>query len=277
MGDLNKPSNKSISESSPNVPSDTPKPSIDILNEAKPSATFAMDESREKGETAPTLNMQTTLEALTIVDPVEEKPEANPPQPTEKLKSDNKVADSEHKVEESVVQENEKVEIKCEKQSFGPKETQNETSAILSDGGAPLKTILKTTSESSSTNETMNSSVFQQSQVKNSLKETEVNSNAEIKPKPSKEKDGETPAKTIHRTTSGNSSSIETINSGVFEQNQAKNPLKETEVSSNEELKTKTSKKKDGNPVLGVGYKKDEGSKTPSHRIPPGGYSKGLW
>lgn len=31
----------------------------------------------------------------------------------------------------------------------------------------------------------------------------------------------------------------------------------------------------DGNPVLGLGYAIDE---TPStHRVPPGGYSKGLW
>ncbi|KAJ8952948.1 hypothetical protein NQ318_006565 [Aromia moschata] len=54
-----------------------------------------------------------------------------------------------------------------------------------------------------------------------------------------------------------------------------RNPLTGTGLSSNDEYKFKGSKRKDGNPLLGLGYSPEA---TPSaHRIPPGGYSHKLW
>ncbi|KAJ8920425.1 hypothetical protein NQ315_005291 [Exocentrus adspersus] len=57
--------------------------------------------------------------------------------------------------------------------------------------------------------------------------------------------------------------------------NSARNPLTGTGLSSNDEYKFKGAKRKDGNPLLGLGYSPEA---TPStHRIPPGGYSHKLW
>ncbi|KAJ8984626.1 hypothetical protein NQ317_009854 [Molorchus minor] len=54
-----------------------------------------------------------------------------------------------------------------------------------------------------------------------------------------------------------------------------RNPLTGTGLSSNDEYKFKGNKRKDGNPLLGLGYSPEV---TPStHRIPPGGYSHKLW
>ncbi|XP_050293903.1 uncharacterized protein LOC126734355 [Anthonomus grandis grandis] len=55
-----------------------------------------------------------------------------------------------------------------------------------------------------------------------------------------------------------------------------RNPLTGTGLSSNDEYKSKGLKRKDGNPLLGLGY--DEVNHAVSqHRIPPGGYSHKLW
>ncbi|KAJ8965461.1 hypothetical protein NQ314_004106 [Rhamnusium bicolor] len=54
-----------------------------------------------------------------------------------------------------------------------------------------------------------------------------------------------------------------------------RNPLTGTGLSSNDEYKFKGAKRKDGNPLLGLGYSPEA---TPSaHRIPPGGFSHKLW
>ncbi|CAG9818372.1 unnamed protein product [Phaedon cochleariae] len=54
-----------------------------------------------------------------------------------------------------------------------------------------------------------------------------------------------------------------------------RNPLTGTGLSSNDEYKFKSSKRKDGNPLLGLGY--DPEVVPSGHRIPPGGFSHKLW
>ncbi|KAL1505294.1 hypothetical protein ABEB36_004889 [Hypothenemus hampei] len=56
-----------------------------------------------------------------------------------------------------------------------------------------------------------------------------------------------------------------------------RNPLTGAGLSSDDEYKNKSNKKKDGNPILGVGYEDATASASPQHRIPPGGYSHKLW
>ncbi|XP_074039184.1 uncharacterized protein [Leptinotarsa decemlineata] len=55
-----------------------------------------------------------------------------------------------------------------------------------------------------------------------------------------------------------------------------RNPLTGTGLSSNDEYnKSRMTKRKDGNPLLGLGYSPEVAPST--HRIPPGGYSHKLW
>ncbi|KAF7285364.1 hypothetical protein GWI33_010765 [Rhynchophorus ferrugineus] len=56
-----------------------------------------------------------------------------------------------------------------------------------------------------------------------------------------------------------------------------RNPLTGTGLSSNDEYKSKGLKRKDGNPLLGLGYDSEASSASSQHRIPPGGYSHKLW
>ncbi|KAJ3666281.1 hypothetical protein Zmor_001734 [Zophobas morio] len=92
---------------------------------------------------------------------------------------------------------------------------------------------------------------------------------------------GGAPSKTIHssfNSYSNRTSSNDTIGS-ISKQTQFRNPLTGIGVSSNDEFKNKPTKRRDGNPLLGVGYKDDNEffGTTTTQRIPPGGYSKGLW
>ncbi|XP_044258994.1 microtubule-associated protein Jupiter-like [Tribolium madens] len=222
MGDVETPSNENVTESPPpeNATCDIPKPSIDILKEAKPSENIAINESNENVENPPIINIETTLKTSTTEDPVEEEP-------VDKLKNDNKKVDeSVHNAEEAVIKQKEKCSLRNKSDIFSLNENKNAPSTIFSVGGAPSKTIHNTS----------------------------VNS-------------------------SKNSSSNETISSGASRQSQLRNPLTGMGVSSNDEFRTKPSKRKDGNPLLGVGYKDDDQvlNAPPSQRIPPGGWSKGLW
>ncbi|VEN61651.1 unnamed protein product, partial [Callosobruchus maculatus] len=54
-----------------------------------------------------------------------------------------------------------------------------------------------------------------------------------------------------------------------------RNPLTGTGLNSNDEYKFKGNKRRDGNPLLGVGYSPE--AMPSSQRIPPGGYSHKLW
>ncbi|XP_066141564.1 uncharacterized protein [Euwallacea fornicatus] len=58
--------------------------------------------------------------------------------------------------------------------------------------------------------------------------------------------------------------------------NSYRNPLTGTGLSSKDEYKSKEIKRKEGNPLLGLGYDNDTKVKS-RHRIPPGGYSHKLW
>ncbi|XP_066251419.1 uncharacterized protein [Euwallacea similis] len=58
--------------------------------------------------------------------------------------------------------------------------------------------------------------------------------------------------------------------------NSYRNPLTGTGLSSNDEYKSKAIKRKEGNPLLGLGYDNDN-KVTSRHKIPPGGYSHKLW
>lgn len=55
----------------------------------------------------------------------------------------------------------------------------------------------------------------------------------------------------------------------------SRNPV--TGAGCEEEATRTNSRKKDGNPVTGVGYEESPAAHSPSGRVPPGGYSKGLW
>lgn len=56
-----------------------------------------------------------------------------------------------------------------------------------------------------------------------------------------------------------------------------RNPLTGTGLSSNDEYKSKGLKRKDGNPLLGLGYDAELPTINSQHRIPPGGHSHKLW
>lgn len=60
---------------------------------------------------------------------------------------------------------------------------------------------------------------------------------------------------------------------------ESRNPVTGVGMNSNDEIrKTNSGRPRDGNPVLGIGYGNDEdNSQSTNKRIPPGGYSKGLW
>lgn len=179
MGDLKETSNEEMRHNPPVAPCDVPKPSIDILKEAKPSANIAIRHSIDNvEESAPRRNNETTLKASATVNLCEDKPET-PRQPGDE------VADAGSKGEE-------KVAMKYRSDIFALKEAGNETSTIFSVGGAPSKTIHRTTSGSSSKNscssETINSGVSKQGQLRNPLTGMGVSSNDEFRTKPSKRK-----------------------------------------------------------------------------------------
>ncbi|EEZ99055.1 hypothetical protein TcasGA2_TC004930 [Tribolium castaneum] len=185
MGDVEAPSSENITETPApeNATCDVPKPSIDILKEAKPSENIAINESNEKIENAPpTINIETTLKTSTTEDPVAEKP-------VDELKNDNKtVDDSAHNAEEAAIKQKEKCALRNKSDIFSVHENKNASTTIFSVGGAPAKTIHNTTSVNSSSNETISSGASRQSHLRNPLTGMGVSSNDEFRTKPSKRK-----------------------------------------------------------------------------------------
>ncbi|CAH1374562.1 hypothetical protein MTP99_015889 [Tenebrio molitor] len=241
MGDTDAPTTENPPESQENATCDITKPSIDILKEAKPSENIAITDPIEKTENTPLINVETTVKASTVDDTAVQK---DSPKNVEELPKD-KLCDILPKTIDELKNDNKPI-AQSVKDEIDDAIKQKE------------KASLKNRSDIFSLNENKNlpSTIFSV---------------------------GGAPSKTIHMTTNTNSSktssSNDTIGLAGSKQNQFRNPVTGIGVSSNDEFKNKPSKRKDGNPLLGVGYKDDEEffNAPTSQRIPPGGYSKGLW
>ncbi|XP_018580167.1 uncharacterized protein LOC108917866 [Anoplophora glabripennis] len=136
--------------------------------------------------------------------------------------------------------------IRNQSDIFSLKEQTSIASAIFSVNGSPSRKVFRR-------RETAASNVFPFGQAAN----------------------GEPPLEKVTAARERVKDAKETYNELTRPSGSARNPLTGTGLTSNDEYKFKGSKRKDGNPLLGVGYSPEA---TPStHRIPPGGFSHKLW